>query len=244
VRASGEAALRSATATAFTCAATRALYEPYLLPLPCLTLRYGVEIDALDGWRAGFDRAAARRREAIPEDATVILCMGTIEPRKAQTQLIHAFARIAERPPRALLVIVGSRGDEYAHAAESAVAIHGLADRVRIQPVVADPRPSYAMADLMVSASDVESTPRSMLEAMALGVPELIEHGRTGWLCEPRDVVALSEALDRVLELDDEERQAVARSARTLVEQEYRSDTCSLGWEEALRNVASGELAA
>jgi glycosyltransferase involved in cell wall biosynthesis len=31
------------------------------------------------------------------------------------------------------------------------------------------------------------------------GVPETIEDGRTGWLCEPRDVGALAGALDRAL---------------------------------------------
>ncbi len=68
----------------------------------------------------------------------------------------------------------------------------------------------YALADLLVCASDIESLPRTVLEAMAFetpvlatevfGIPELIEDGRTGWLCEPRDVNALAEALDRFLE--------------------------------------------
>ena len=51
------------------------------------------------------------------------------------------------------------------------------------------------MSDLLVCASDVESLPRTVLEAMAwelpvlatavYGLPELIEDGETGWLCRP-----------------------------------------------------------
>jgi glycosyltransferase involved in cell wall biosynthesis len=250
VRGRAEAALGAVATAAFTCEATRACYEPYFTSLRWATLPYGIDVDALDRWREDFDRVAARQDEGIREDATVILCLGTIEPRKAQTQLIHAFAQIADRHPTATLMLVGSRGDQYSQAAQAAALLHGVQDRVRIQPVIADVRPSYAISDLLVSASDVESTPRSMLEAMALGlpvlgtdvfgVPELITDGRSGWLCEPRDVTALATALDRVLSLDAAQRLEVAGNARAIVETEYRSDVCSREWDRTLREIAAG----
>ena len=65
------------------------------------------------------------------------------------------------------------------------------------------------MSDLLVCASDVESLPRTVLEAMAwelpvlatavYGLPELIDDGETGWLCAPRDVDALADGLRRAL---------------------------------------------
>src|SRR5205807_9524334 len=97
VRARADAVLAATALAAFTTDATRRLYEPYIPDVCCATLPYGIDIDALDREHAGFDRADARRRERIAEDATVLLCMGTIEPRKAQTQLIYAFAQIAAR---------------------------------------------------------------------------------------------------------------------------------------------------
>ena len=79
----------------------------------------------------------------------------------------------------------------------------------RVVPVVKDTYQWYAVADLFVLPSDLESLPRSVLEAMAFGVPvaaarafglpELIDDGRTGYLCEPRDLVALSEMLEQGL---------------------------------------------
>lgn len=247
VRDRAEAALRRTTAV-FTCEATRECYEASLDGLRCLTLPYGIDIDALDEWRGRFDRAEARCEQGIGDEETVILCLGTIEPRKAQTQLVHAFAQIAGHHPRARLRLVGSRPDPHTEATRAAVSLHGLEDRVQIDPVVPDARPCYATADVLVSASDLESTPRSILEAMALGlpvlstdvfgVPELITDGESGWLCPPRDVDALAAALDRVLTMNGTERSAVAARARTLVETQYRSEVCSRAWDQALRDLA------
>jgi glycosyltransferase involved in cell wall biosynthesis len=79
------------------------------------------------------------------------------------------------------------------------------------------------VADLLVCASDVESLPRAILEAMAFGtpvlstrvygVPELIDDGRTGYLCDMRDLGDLARGLDRVLSAPDEELRAVADAA-------------------------------
>ena len=61
---------------------------------------------------------------------------------------------------------------------------------------------------MLVCASDVESLPRSMLEAMAFGrpvastavfgIPELVEDGVSGFLCRDRDLAALRGMLERV----------------------------------------------
>ena len=81
------------------------------------------------------------------------------------------------------------------------------------------------MSDLLVCASDVESLPRTVLEAMAwelpvlatavYGLPELIDDGETGWLCAPRDVDALADGLRRALTTEPQQRQEVARRAHS-----------------------------
>ena len=73
---------------------------------------------------------------------------------------------------------------------------------MRLIPITPDVDPWYGMADILVCASDIESLPRTVLEAMAwetpvlatsvFGLPELIDDGETGWLCEPRDMLALA----------------------------------------------------
>lgn len=241
-------ALSSAGVLAFPCSSTRVLYERYLPSTRCVTLPYGIGVDELQGWLAGFDREQGRRHQRIPREAEVVLCVGTIEPRKGQVPLVQAFAAIAADHPQAVLRLVGGDDGPRTQVVRAAAAAYGVEDRLAVIPIVDDVRPHYAVADLLVSASDVESLPRSMLEAMALGLPvlgtdifgvsELISDGLTGWLCRPHDVRALAEKLDEILALDPGQRQTVAGNAHGLVEAEYRSDMRSRAWSRLLREVA------
>ncbi len=227
VRRRAEQALSGAAAAIFEADATRRLFEP---PLPAgrgLVLPYGLDQEPIETARASFDPATARRDAGIPEDAEVVLCVGTIEPRKAQLPLAQAFGSICERHPRAKLVLVGGRDDADTEAVTEFVVVAGLGERVQVIPVTPDVLPWYQMADLLVCASDIESLPRTVLEAMAFetpvlatnvfGLPELIDDGETGWLCEPREMLALASALDRALRSSPEERRRIGRAGRELV---------------------------
>ena len=67
-----------------------------------------------------------------------------------------------------------------------------LGPRLRLEPIAQDPYRWYHAADALMLASDIESMPRSLLEAMAFGlpvvaasawgVPELVTDGVNGFL--------------------------------------------------------------
>jgi glycosyltransferase involved in cell wall biosynthesis len=227
VRAQAEQALRSAAAVVFEAEATRRLFLPDADAERLVTLPYGIELEAIDASAGGRDRTELRRRLGIDPDARVLLCLGSIEPRKAQAMLAGAFAQVSERHPDAQLVLVGET--DHGYSAKYTAALHeyiaraGLAGRVRVEPVTDDPYSWHAVADLLVCASDVESLPRAILEAMALGkpvlstrvygVPDLIDDGRTGYLCDMRDAGDLARGLDRVLSAPRDELQAVGAAA-------------------------------
>jgi glycosyltransferase involved in cell wall biosynthesis len=250
VRARAEASLARAAAGIFEADATRSQYEPYLPPGRCVTLPYGLDLMGLAEARSSFDRAAARRERGVPADAKVVLCMGTIEPRKAQIPLVQAFGMVANRHPDARLVLIGGRDDDYTRALEQYVKSCAPEGRVELLPVLPDVWPWYGLADIVVCASDVESLPRSVLEAMAwetpvvatavFGLPELIEHGVSGWLCEPRDVGAMAEALDRALGAGQDELRRIGSAARELVERRHAAAPYVEACAQLLRDVASG----
>jgi D-inositol-3-phosphate glycosyltransferase len=228
VRAHAEMVIANASLAIFEADATKSIYERLIDPERCLVLPYGLDLRPIDDARADFDRSAARRAARIPADAQLIVCVGSIEPRKAQVPLAEAFDLIAERHPRARLAFVGGKeGDPNTLALESWIARSSLADRVELIPITPDVGEWYGMADLLVCASDVESLPRTVLEAMAwetpvlatsvFGLPELIDDGETGWLCEPRDTFALATALGRALDAPEATRARIAREARELV---------------------------
>ena len=55
------------------------------------------------------------------------------------------------------------------------------------------------------------------------GVPEAVEHGRTGLLVEPEDATTLAAALDRVLE-DVDLRRRMGKAARAEFERRFAID--------------------
>ena len=92
-----------------------------------------------------------------------------------------------------------------------------------------DVGPALASADCVVLPTWYrEGTPRVLLEAAAMGRPvittdtpgcrDAVEHGRTGFLCAPRDLEALISAMHAFIALDQEERAAMGRAARELAE--------------------------
>jgi D-inositol-3-phosphate glycosyltransferase len=234
VRRAGESALAGAAMAIFEAKATQRLYEPWVGRERCLTLPYGLELEPIDELRGDFSRAHDRRESGIDEDAEVLLCVGAIEPRKAQVPLARAFDLIADRHPRAQLVFVGGRPNADSELLEECVA--GLASRRRIEIVPMTPAVQrwYGLADLLISASDIESLPRAVLEAMAwelpvlatsvFGLPELIEDGVSGWLCEDRDVSALAAGIERALGTPVSERRQIGRRGRRLIETRHSMD--------------------
>jgi D-inositol-3-phosphate glycosyltransferase len=251
VRARAEAALAGAAVGLFVARATSRQYEPYVGSARCVTLPYGLDFEALARVRARFDRAAARRERGVPDGARVVLCVGTIEPRKAQVPLVQAFGLVADRHPDARLVFLGGRKNGHTRLLEQYVKTCAPEGRVEVLPMQSDVWPWYGLADLMVCASDVESLPRSVLEAMAwetpvvatqvFGVPELIEHGETGWLCPPRDVEALAGALDTALSADADALRRIGAAARALVERRHALEPYAAACARLLSDVAAGE---
>lgn len=249
VRDRAEAALGCVSQALFVAESTQRLFEPVVGRGRGLTIPYGLDLVPIDSRRESFDRDAARRAAGIPLDAEVILCVGSIEPRKAQIPLAQAFSLVAGRFPRARLVLVGGRGDAYSEfLAEYAAA--GLDERIEIVPMTPDVQPWFGLSDLVACPSDVESMPRTVLEAMTwekpvlatsvFGLPELIDDGENGWLCEPRDLRALSVGLERALSSSPEERRRIGGAGRVLVERRHSLEDYGREVAALLDRVANG----
>ncbi|HEY5148397.1 MAG TPA: glycosyltransferase family 4 protein [Mycobacterium sp.] len=200
--------------TVFEAEATLRLYQRQIPSLRGRCVRYGIDLAAIADYRRRNDRGDVRRELGFAEGQRVILCMGVFQERKAQLALVNAFSQVVAAHPTVRLALVGDHPTRYSAAIHQLVD-HGLAESVRILPIQPDIYRWYQAADILVSASDVESLPRSVLESMAFGLPtlatdvfglgEVIADGSTGWLCEPRSGVSLLAGLRRVLAVTDDE---------------------------------------
>lgn len=110
----------------------------------------------------------------IPDGEPVVLFVGRLVEGKRPGDAVAAVDRLRETHPEAQLVICGDgplRG-----ALESAVAARGMGDAVSFLGHVAyDEIPAvYRGADALVLPSRAEGLPRTVLEALASGVPVVV----------------------------------------------------------------------
>ena len=139
----------------------------------------------------------------------VIGIVGQLTPRKGQLELIRAFAQTLPDIPQAALLVVGAplfnRDDEYAALLKQTARELGIGDRVKFMGARSDVGAVMQALDLLVINSSAEPFGLVAVEAMACGtpilaaasggIPEIIEHGKTGWLVQPGDEPTLAAAM-------------------------------------------------
>ena len=224
-------ALRACDEVVFEAEATRDIYRPYVSDARAAVVPYGVDLTQVDDYAASHTQERVRAELSLPRDSRVLVCVGKVEPRKGQLALVRAFGRLpAHLRENCELVLVGAGTDPYSVALSEYIESAGL-DGVRLVPVDPDVLRWYYAADVLVSASDVESVPRSMLEAMAMGRPvaatdvfgvgELVADGLNGFTCDALDLASLTAMLRRVVETGSEEIQRLGVAARELIRERH-----------------------
>lgn len=140
-----------------------------------------------------------------------ILHIGKFEYKKSQDVILHAFKRLLAKYPDCSLVLIGADGPMLRQTRALIVEL-GLEKCVEVHVNVPHDQLPRLMehADLFVLPSRAEPFGIVLLEAGAAGlpvvaswvggIPELIEHERTGLLIQPGSVEALECAMRRLIE--------------------------------------------
>ncbi len=154
------------------------------------------------------------RREAPANGNWRFLQACRLIPKKGVATTLCAFAIFQKRFPKAELAIAG-KGPLQPHLEELAEEL-GISGKVHFHGFVSQTEllDLYAQAHLFLHPSETppdenqEGIPNSILEAMATGlpvaatrhggIPEAIEHGRSGLLVEERDFEALANAMQEI----------------------------------------------
>ncbi|MEC3981434.1 glycosyltransferase family 4 protein [Amycolatopsis sp. H20-H5] len=207
----------------FVADSTREMFLPYSKPERCRTVRYGTPMEKFGGRTRAEVRQQARTMLGYAPDDVVLLSLGIAEPRKGQGALVSAMERVHRVYPEAKLSIVGMHPTPYGLEVARSVERAGLSGVIDLVPIQPDPLRWLQAADIFVNSSDVESLPRSILEAVCCGVPvaatdvfgarEMLIDGESGWLFEPNDVDALTVALLRALGTSPSGRRDMAKAA-------------------------------
>jgi colanic acid/amylovoran biosynthesis glycosyltransferase len=155
------------------------------------------------------------RREAPVDGRWRFMQACRLIPKKGVATTLCAFAIFQKQYPYAELIIAG-KGPLQGHLEELAEEL-GVLERVRFVGFLSQEKlmELYASAHLFLHPSETppdqnqEGIPNSVLEAMSTGlpiaatrhggIPEAVEHGRTGFLVAERDFEALAAAMKEIV---------------------------------------------
>jgi glycosyltransferase involved in cell wall biosynthesis len=186
---------------------------PYGIP-PLPPTAAGGGIEALHHWKScGY---------------VVLVCTGTVGPRKNQCLLIEALAH-PEAPKNLACAVVGE-GEEVS-TLSLLIEQSGMQDRVRMFGFQPDAARFLSAADWFILPSMDEGLPLSVLEAYRAGVPvigsdiaeiaEVICPGQTGYLFAAGEVESLVKTLRRAANLSESERLKMGSLARRMWQDHY-----------------------
>lgn len=173
-------------------------------------------------FRPGVETAALRQRLDLGP-GPVILSTRALKPIYNQDVMVQALPAILRAAPDARFVIKYQGCDaNYAAGVRDLVNEPGVQHAVRfVSESAYEELPAYyALADVFVSIASSDSTPVSLLEALACGaapvtsdlpgLAEWVADGVNGFRVPSRDPAALAAAVTRLLQDDDLRRSFVA----------------------------------
>jgi L-malate glycosyltransferase len=190
------------------------------------------------------DKAASQRRaEFVKQDERLLVHLSNFRPVKRLADVIEVFDRVRKKIPSKLLMIGDGPDRSQAEWLATRKGIHddviflGKQDRVNEK---------LAMADVMLLPSELESFGLAALEAMACevvpiatkvgGVPEVVEHGKSGFLAEVGDVQAMAQYAIQILE-DESKLRAMGKAARSSAQARFCASKIIPQYEEFYRRV-------
>jgi glycosyltransferase involved in cell wall biosynthesis len=148
--------------------------------------------------------------------------LGRVSSEKRLPDLVDALALVRGRHDAQVLIQGEGPG-----RGDLDRALAGRGDLAELRAFAPDALPVLQALDVYLLPSEVEGIPLAVMEAMACGavpvatavggVPELVRHGRTGYLARPRDPGSFASSLMAAARTGPRHREAMAREARALV---------------------------
>lgn len=220
-----ERSLTLATAVSFTSASTARYHggSQWLTP-------GWIDVGALDVWRAAHPRAASRARFGLRDDELLVCNIGTVSDRKGQHTFVRAVDLLCRRYPelaaRTRFVLLGGRDTAFDVMLDDVVRAVGRPN-LTVHPETTDYLDYYQAAGVIACSSYEESSPRVVLEAMAMGapilasnvhgIPELVRPGLEATLVPAGHTTVWCEALARLLSAPEIGRDLAARARARVV---------------------------
>lgn len=184
----------------------------------------GVGVDTELFANEGKNNDDKRKELGIKPTDTLLISMGDLIPRKNYKISIKAMSLLQESSIKLIICGEGPLKDElkdYARSLNIEEQIHFLGYRNDIKDLL-------SASDIFLFTTLQEGLPRSMMEAMAAGLPcvaseirgnvDLINNGVGGYLCKPDDAESFANAIDKLTK-DSEIREDMSKVNKHVIKE-------------------------
>jgi glycosyltransferase involved in cell wall biosynthesis len=210
-------------------------------------------------WYADLGRFSPQRRDPTfrtrlgwPDDALIMLSLRNFRPDTNVDVIVRAFRRVLDREPRARLVLAAKGGPLEREITELVTRL-GLGPYTSFCTAGEAELPSLvASGDVLVAMTRSDSTPSSLLEAMASGLPavcaqaasidEWLAPGAGGEIVPQRDEAALADAVLGLFAAP-ERRHAYGERNRAVISERIPTSGPGLDLERLYRRLVSARAA-
>jgi L-malate glycosyltransferase len=193
-----------------------------------------------------YSRAAGSeelRKEYAPNNERLLVHLSNFRPVKRLSDVIEIFDRVRKQVP-ARLLLIGDGPDR--SVAEWLAVQKGIHADVLFLGKQDQVQETLAIADIMLMPSELESFGLAALEAMACevvpiatragGVPEVIEHGKSGYLADVGDVETMARYALELLGSETRLRE-MAKQARAVALDRFCATKIVSQYEDFYRRV-------
>jgi len=196
--------------------ATAESYSPFIRKHQKVEVVYnGVD---LEEYSPSMNGRTVRKRYGIEGNQFLIGMVGRISRPKRQDVFIKAMSKVIKVCPDVCALIVGDtridRSEQYLKELHQMVKELEFGGKVIFTGFVNEMKELYASLNLLVLPSQAEPFGRVLIEAMAMELPvvatrsggatEIVEHGITGFLIPPDDIVSMSKAILKIVQYEQE----------------------------------------
>jgi N-acetyl-alpha-D-glucosaminyl L-malate synthase BshA len=196
-----------------------------------------------DIYHRNLDSVSELRAEYAPKGEKVLVHLSNFRPVKRLTDVVEIFDRVHKQMP-AKLLLIGDGPDR--SVAEWLAVQKGIHDDVLFLGKQDQIQEKVAAADVMLMPSELESFGLAALEAMACevvpiatragGVPEVIDHGKSGFLADVGDVETMAGYAIKLLR-DETLLREMGRQGRKVALERFCSTKIVKQYEDFYRRV-------
>jgi len=184
----------------------------------------------IDYWQKDGEQSTVRSEFGIPDDSFIVGTVGRVSREKDLPTFFRVAQNVLDVYPNTYFLIVGDGKGEIVNESHKLAIETGIDRSFIFTGHRIDLKNIYASLDLFLTTSLTEGLPNTLLEAMAMevpivatgvgGVPELIEDGKTGVLCNVGDVDGITSMVLGLL-ADSGKREEFAVNGRARIVEKF-----------------------